>query len=51
MILIYKEDDKMNLIKITKKDDKDIEPSIRKVVKNNTREGGISNGHVSAVHI
>ena len=51
MILIYKEDDKMRLIKITKKDDKNIEPSIRKIVKNNIHEGDETRGHVSAIHL
>lgn len=40
----------MKLINIIKKDDKNIEPSIRKIVKNNSH-GDRTNGPISTIHI
>lgn len=41
----------MTLINIIKKDDKNMELPIRKIVKNNKREGDETRGHISAVHL
>jgi len=41
----------MNLINIVKKDDKNIEPLIRKIVKDNGNRGGGTVGLLSGIYI